>query len=326
MDLSIVIVNYNSLDFISRCLESISRALSGRDAGSMIDYEVIVVDNCSEDGSIEYLKKLVGNPGNNSQARKLTLIECAKNTGFSTASNLGADASKGDYVLFLNPDTLLPTESFSGVLSFLKEKNKYGKAGVLGVKTINPDGSLQYSCRSFPTLARQFYESYFLHKLFKRSRIFGSYFMTFWDHNQEREVDWLSGSFMLIRRNEFKQIGGFDEGYFIYSEDTDLCLRLKLEGFSNYYYSKYTITHDDAGIAGRNMALREAQLWKSRRYYYKKNYSAAHSRVFSFLYFIYIINRITGFLFLFLFKKQKNGYRNRLTEYINALKLYFSGR
>ena len=325
MDLSIIIINYNSLEFISMCLESISLALSKRDAGGLIDYEIIVVDNCSDDGSLEYLKKLEKKSGDNSKTGAMTLIGCSENNGFSRASNLGADSSQGDYLLFLNPDTRLSTEGFSGVLSFLKEKNRGGKAGVLGVKTINPDGSLQYSCRSFPTLARQFYESYFLHRIFRRSRIFGSYFMTFWDHNQNREVDWLSGSFMLVRRSDFKKIGGFDEGYFIYSEDTDFCLRLRREGLINYYYSKYEIIHYDAGIAGKNMALREAQIWKSRRYYFKKNYSAAHSSVFSCLYFLYIINRITGFLFLVLCKKQKNRYRNRLTDYVNALKLYFSG-
>jgi GT2 family glycosyltransferase len=150
--------------------------------------------------------------------------------------------------------------------------------------------------------------------------------MTYWDHDQNREVDWLSGSFMLIRKNDFENIGRFDEDYFIYSEDTDLCLRLNRAEYRNYYYSKYTIIHHDAGIAGKNMALRESRLWRSRRYYFLKNYSVAHSKIFSFLYFIYIINRIIMFAFLTVAKKNKTQYRDRLTDYSNALKLYFSVR
>ena len=322
MDLSIIIVNYNSLEYIRDCLESISRALSGKEARGRVAYDVIVVDNCSVDGSIYYLKSLA----EGSHDSSLSLIECRVNEGFAKAANLGAESSRGAYLLFLNPDTRLSPEGFLDVLDFFKDTGRKKKTGVLGVKTINTDGSIQYSCRSFPTLARQFYESYFLHRVFRRSRIFGSYFMTFWDHNNDSEVDWLSGSFMLVRKEDFEKIGRFDESYFIYSEDTDLCLQLSRAGYINYYYSGYTIIHHDAGIAGRNMALRESQLWKSRRYYFKKNYSTVHAKFFSFLYFIYIINRISVFSILMLFKKSRAQYRNRLTDYNNALKLYFSDK
>ena len=165
-----------------------------------------------------------------------------------------------------------------------------------------------------------------MHRIFKGSRIFGSYFMTYWDHGNTMEVDWLSGACFLVKKEIFDASGGFDEDYFMYSEDTDLCLRLKRKGFKNYYFSDYEVKHFDGGIAKKNTALRLAQIWNSRRLYFLKNYSVRHSKTESLLYFLFIINRIIVFALMMPFKAEKLSLKKRLTDHCDALKLYFSGK
>ena len=312
MDISIVIVNYNSLNFIKKCIDSIREHSEKKG----FEYEILVVDNNSNDGSVEYLKE---------QDRKndnFYLITNESNPGFSRASNIGALKAKGKYLLFLNPDARLLSGSFTDLINFYDKKDKKGKIGIIGAKVLNSDGTLQLSPRSFPTLARQFYESYFLYRIFKKSRIFGSYFLSWWDHNSQREVGWLTGSFMFIRKDYFIQTGMFDEDYFMYSEDSDLCLKLYRKNFRNYYYPDFIIEHSDSGIASRDLAVRELEIWKSRRLYFKKNYSAVHAGALSLLYLAGILNRILLFAVLSMFKPGGSS-RVRLSAYFKVFRLYF---
>jgi hypothetical protein len=317
LDISIIIVNYNSLDFIKKCIESIEELLDESGTGC----EVIVIDNNSDDGSIEYLKgKTRGNGA-------IHLITNNTNTGFSKASNIGALQAKGKYLLFLNPDTEIAGGRLDELIDFYIEKDnegKDGKAGIIGAKILNMDGTVQLSARSFPTLARQFYESYFLHRIFKKSRIFGSYFLSWWDYGNIKEVDWLTGSFMFIKKDYFMKAGMFDEDYFMYSEDADLCLKLHRMNFKNYYFPYFIIKHSDSGIASREPAVREAGIWRSRRLYFKKNYSAVHAVVLSLLYLAGVLNRIIVFVVLTLIKPGSKN-RTRLASYFRVLKLYYAG-
>jgi len=312
LDISIVIVNYNSLDFIKKCIYSIREHSEKKG----FDYEILVVDNNSNDGSVEYLKE------QDKKNDNFYLIANESNLGFSRASNIGTLKAKGKYLLFLNPDTRLVSGSFTDLIDFYDKKDKKGKIGIIGVKVLNPDGTLQLSPRSFPTLARQFYESYFLYRIFKRSRIFGSYFLSWWDHNSQMEVDWLTGSFMFIRKDYFIQAGMFDEDYFMYSEDSDLCLKLYRKNFRNYYYPGFVIEHSDSGIASRDLAVREVEIWRSRRLYFKKNYSAVYAGASSLLYLAGILNRILLFTVLSVFKSGSRN-RARLSAYFKVFKLYF---
>ncbi|MBC8389440.1 MAG: glycosyltransferase family 2 protein [Actinobacteria bacterium] len=314
LDISIIIVNYNSLDFIKKCISSI-REHTGK---NRLTYEILVVDNNSSDGSVEYLKEQVKK--NNS----FYLIANKNNEGFSRASNMGALKAKGEYLLFLNPDTRFISGSLGELVDFYSKEDRTGRPGVVGAKILNSDGTLQFSSRSFPTLARQFYESYFLYRIFKKSRIFGSYFLSWWDHNSQKEVDWVAGSFMFIRKDYFMEAGMFDEDYFMYSEDSDLCLKLYRKGYKNYYFPYFVIEHADSGIASGNMAAREAGIWKSRRLYFKKNYSAVYAGYSSFLYLAGVLNRILLFIVLSIFKPGSKN-RARLAEYFRVLRLYFKG-
>ena len=306
-ELSIIIVNYNGSGFIEDCLESI------RKHPGKVDLEVIIMDNASTDGSTEYLKRFC------SENQGFRLMEMGSNTGFGRASNKGAGSAEGKFLLFLNPDCKITGDDIGPLLKFYKDSES---PGVIGAKIIGESGSLHYSCRTFPTLARQFYESYFLQRIFHSNRIFGSYFMSWWDHSGPGEVDWLAGSFMLVDRGLFIDAQGFDTDYFMYSEDTDLCLRLYRMGYKNYYYPGYRVIHADSGIASRDMAERESEIWKSRRLYFLKNYSPVHAVFLSFLYFTGIINRIIifGMAQVLSANIRKQG---RVSYYSRALKKYF---
>jgi GT2 family glycosyltransferase len=325
--LSFIIVNYNGMDFLNGLLESLEELNTGYGEKSAVNYkksydsvwEAIFFDNGSTDGSLEFLReKCLMNTN-------LRLIESKTNTGFCFASNEAARQAESEYLVFLNPDTVIKTKNPDILLSFVKEKADSGdRMGALGVKTLNIDGTLQFSCRTFPTIARQFYESFFLAKLFRKSRIFGSYFMTWWDHRESREVDWVSGSFLLIKKELFFSMNGFDEDYFMYSEDTDLCKRLKKKGYKNYYFPDFEIIHLDSAIALRDFANREKGIWKSRKLYFEKNHSGKHALVISFLCFCGNLKRAFLFLLLYLFTfKRKNIIRS--CNYFKAIKSYLSG-
>jgi GT2 family glycosyltransferase len=312
IDISIIIVNYNGKGFIEDCLESVRQNL--KPEGKGISYGVIIVDNASSDGSLLFLEDFCRKKSN------FILIKNAKNVGFGSASNIGADKAEGKFLLFLNPDCRILEGDIGKVIDFYQEQSD---AGALGVKVLDIDGSLQLSPRAFPTLARQFYESYFCSRIFRVSPIFGSYFMSWWDHLSSRQVDWLSGSFILIRKKVFIDAGGFDRDYFMYSEDTDLCLELVRRGYKNYYYPHYAVKHADAGIASRDMARREAQIWESRRTYFRKNYSKAHGIVFSLIYLSGTLNRIIIFGLGALFKGSA---RKRVAANIKSLYIYYCKR
>ncbi len=323
---SFIIVNYNGLNFLKELIDSLA-TLNISDGKKTVlsqkeeaGWEAVFFDNGSNDGSVEFLRQ------KSSVFKNFKIIESEKNTGFCHASNEASKQADAKYLIFLNPDTTIKTSNLEPLIKFMKSAEKSGSMfGALGVKTVNKDGTLQYSCRAFPTIARQFYESFFLAKLFRKSKVFGSYFMSWWDHKTVAKVDWVTGCFLLIKRDLFFELEGFDEEYFMYSEDTDLCLRLNKKGYINYYLPGFEIMHLDSAIALRNWVKREKEIWKSRRLYFKKNYSEIHARTVSCFYFCGIVNRIILFFlgFLFTFKRK---HIIKACNYLKVIQLYMSGR
>jgi GT2 family glycosyltransferase len=224
VDLSIIIVNWNSGSDLLSCLESLyAHSL----AGTM---EVFVVDNGSEDGSPELIRRVLP---------QAVLIEVGANLGFAKAANLGWRHAQGEYVLFLNPDTLVPAGTLGQALTYLRSQPG---VGVLGVKLLNPDGSLQVSCWNFLSLTTLLLDNLLRLPLVSRS-LAGRYLYRLWNHDETREVDWISGAFMLFRRSVLEEVGGFDEDYFMYSEDMDLCYRVRQRGYPVVYYPATSIVH-----------------------------------------------------------------------------------
>lgn len=226
MKLSVIIVNYNVEYFLEQCLLSVREAMEG------IDGEVFVVDNNSVDRSIRMVKE---------RFPEVKLIENKKNLGFSKANNQAIRESKGEYVLLLNPDTLVDEDTFHKSISFL---NKHEDAGGLGVMMVDGKGHfLPESKRGLPTPEVSFYKIFGLASLFPHSKRFGKYHLTYLDKTKIHQVEVLSGAFMMLRKSVLDKIGLLDEDFFMYGEDIDLSYRISKAGYKNYYSPETRIIH-----------------------------------------------------------------------------------
>lgn len=223
---SIIIVNWNTKDYLEKCLTSIYETTKDT------IFEIIVVDNASSDGSTEIIR---------SKFSHVTLIENKENSGFGAANNQGIKISKGKYILILNPDTIILPECLDRLVNFL---DQHSDVGAIGPKILNPDGTVQLTCaRNFPTPLTEFFAYSILFRKFLCNKIFGNYLMTYWDHNDEREVSALSGSCMMFGRKALDEVGLFDENFFMYGEDLDLCYRIKKGGWKIWFLPNAQIVH-----------------------------------------------------------------------------------
>ena len=226
LELSVIIVNYNVRYFLAHCLASVSHAIQGMQA------EVIVVDNCSCDGSLDYLKE---------KFPSVCFIANTENTGFAKANNLALKQAKGDYVLYLNPDTLVSDNAISSCLAFFKSN---ATVGALGVKMVDGSGRfLPESKRAFPSPLVSFFKLCGLSKLFPASRLVGKYALGYLNEDLIHEVEVLAGAFLMARRPLLLDSKGFDERYFMYGEDIDLSYCLQQTGYKNYYLGNVSIIH-----------------------------------------------------------------------------------
>jgi len=225
MELSIIIVNWNSRDFLQKCIASIL------DAKIKSRHEIIVIDSGSFDGSCEMVKQCYP---------QVKFIQSEVNLGFAKANNAAFKASSGSHVLFLNPDT----EVINSALDIMFEQvQKLPKAGAIGCKHLNADGSVQTDCiQSFPTILNQLLNSEFLMVLFPNSRLWGMASL-FGTTTGPTEVDVISGACIMMKRSVFERIGQFSEDYFLYAEDLDLCYKAGQAGYKNYYVPDATIFH-----------------------------------------------------------------------------------
>lgn len=225
MTLSVIIVNYNVKYFLEQCLCSVQRALGN-------DMEVFVIDNNSSDGSVEYLQQ---------RFPFVRFISNKENLGFARANNQALQVATGKYVLFLNPDTIIPEDLFIECIEFM---NSNADAGAMGVRMVDGRGRfLKESKRGFPTPWVAFCKMTGLTKLFPRSERFARYYMGHLSEKHIYEVDALAGACMLVRKEVLDKTGGFDEQYFMYAEDIDLSYRIQQAGYKNYYFPKTPIVH-----------------------------------------------------------------------------------
>jgi len=226
MDLSIIIVNWNTKELLKDCIKSIYKKTQN------IDYEIIIVDNASKDGSVKMLKE---------EFPQCITIASKENLGFAKGNNRAIQKANGKYILFLNPDTELKTEAIGGMINFMKENDEIG---AIGCKLLNRDGSIQFTCaRKFPTPFNKFCFLTMLNRIFPTCKFVSSTEMNYWDHLDSREVECLSGACVLTRKKIIDQVGGFDEKFFMYCEDVELCYRIKNHGWRIYYLAGEAIYH-----------------------------------------------------------------------------------
>lgn len=224
--LSVVIVNYNVQHFLEQCLQSVYTAIQ------LLEAEVWVVDNCSVDGSVDMVKE---------RFPWVNLLESKINLGFSKGNNLAIQHARGEYVLLLNPDTVVEKDTFLKCVAFM---DQHPESGGLGVYMVDGKGNfLPESKRSLPTPEVAFYKIFGLSALFPQSKIFGKYHCGYLDKDQIQSIEILSGAFMWLRKSALDKVGLLDEDFFMYGEDIDLSYRLILAGFKNYYLPETKIIH-----------------------------------------------------------------------------------
>jgi GT2 family glycosyltransferase len=256
MKISVVIVNYNVKQLLEQCLNSVQIGLKN------LKGEIIVVDNASFDNSIEYLQP---------KFPVVKFIANKINTGFGSACNTGFQQSSGDFILFLNPDTLVPPDCFEKSLAFVESKKD---AGAVGVKMLDGEGKfLKESKRSFPSVTASFFKMIGFASLFPHSKTFAAYYAGHLNENETNEVDVLAGAFILIKRNVFSAIKGFDEDFFMYGEDIDLSYRIQNAGYKNYYFPGTFITHHKGASTNKKNWAHIKSFYGAMNIFVNKHYS-----------------------------------------------------
>jgi GT2 family glycosyltransferase len=257
VELSIVIVSYNGRDYLRRCLRSLLEHTRG------LEYEVVVVDNASQDGSADMVE---------AEFPSVRLLRRPSNAGLSKALNEGIRLSSGEMVVLLNPDTELQDNPFPAMARYLRD---HPEVGVLGPRILDDDGSLQLSCRRFPTFIVAIFNRYsLLTRLFPRNPFSTRYLMTDFDHSRTAEVDWLSLACWMMPRRLFDEVGLLDEGFFLYNEDVDFCQRVHRAGRKVVYFPEVSLVHHIGGststLPNRSVIERHRSMWRYYRKYMRR--------------------------------------------------------
>ena len=259
LQLSVIVVNYNVRDFLHHALVSLQKAMKG------LRGEIIVVDNASDDGSVEMVRR---------RFPSVALIANKTNFGFAKANNIALDRARGKYFLLINPDTLVQEDTLRVMVEFFDENPDVGLAGC---KILNPDGTFQLACRrSFPTPWVAFTKMSGLSSLFPNTRLFGRYNLTYLSPDETYEIDAVSGSFMMVRREVYKQVGGLDEAFFMYGEYLDWCYRIQQAGWKNYYVHSTKLIHYKGESTKRSNLDEIRTFYEAMHLFVRKHLSRSH--------------------------------------------------
>lgn len=291
-DVSIIVVNWNTRDLLERCLTA------ARDNAGGLSIELIVVDNGSGDGSVAMLRE---------RFPEARVIANSENVGFARANNQGMAVASGRYVLLLNSDAFLDAGALERLVQYM---DSHPRTGAAGPRLRYEDGSLQRSCFAFPTLATELWQALWLDRLFPRSRVFGHYWMTYWNLDDTREVDSLMGAVLLLRREAIEQVGGLDEQFFMYSEEVDLCYRLWRAGWSVCFVHTATAMHLWGGSARRVPAETFLRLYRSRVQFFQKHYGEATALGLRLILFAGSLIRVAGGTLSLIFDRRPDRLRS----------------
>jgi GT2 family glycosyltransferase len=300
-DLSFIIVTWNSRADITKCLQSLIAFCTG------IDVEIIVFDNASTDGTADFVA---------AHFPQVRLLPSPVNTGFARGNNLAAQAARGRYLLFLNPDTWVNADLAAALAQFL---DAHPQAGACAPRFLNPDGSLQRGAiRTLPTLATLFYDLSGAARLFPRSRRCGGYLMTWWDHNDSREIEQPAGACFAIRREVFAQIGGFDEGYFMYYEDVELCRAILAAEWKIYFLHEACVYHVGGQSTSQAVPQNFPEFYRSLYRYFRRHHGRRAAWIAKFMIGLAELGKLVAFLPLLPFEKflpRPQFWRNRREQF-----------
>jgi hypothetical protein len=294
-------VNWNTKDILRGCLTSVYEC-----AGA-VDYEIIVVDNGSTDGSVDMVKN---------DFPAVILIENCENRGFAAANNQGIAVAKGRYVLLLNSDTIVLENCIAKTVRFVDTNPK---AAVVGCRVLNPDHTLQPSCFMFPSILNLLLRCTYLYKIFPQNKFFGRENMTWWDASNVSEVDYIRGCFMLVRREAIERVGIMDERFFMYSEETDWCYRFKKSGWNVFFVPNADIIHFLGESSKQRKTDMMLQVWGSLLLFFKKNKSFLSYVAACFLIAVFLIIRVPYWLGRAIFSA------NNRADCLQTARTYISG-
>jgi GT2 family glycosyltransferase len=253
-DVSVVIVNWNAMKYLRDCLNSLLHKESS------YTQEIIVVDNASSDGSAEMVQR---------QFPQVNLIRNTDNLGFARANNIGIDKAGGRYICLVNPDVIVLDNCIENLMRFMDQNPRVGMAGP---RILNPDRSLQISCRHFPGIWNNLCQSLGLNRLFPQSAFFSDWLMRYWDHNSIRNIDVLSGCFWMVRREAMSRVGLLDEDFFIYGEDIDWCKRFHNAGWDVIFYPKSEAIHVGGASSSQAPIRFYIEMQKADLHYWGKHH------------------------------------------------------
>lgn len=288
INVTIIIVCYNSLYLLKQCLEGLTQYTSG------IDYEIIVVDNNSTEGRIEDVI---------SGYNDIILIKNNINKGFAAANNQGLAIARGKYVLFLNNDVIFFENSIKEVFEFAETKP--GKI-IVGCKLLNSDKTLQHSVYDYPTLLNVFTSNFFLYLLFPKSKFFNKYHQMNKGLNKPKEVQVVTGAFLLAQTTKMKELRGFDERFLFYNEETDLCYRFHKSGGLIYYFPDTSIIHLKGGTANKDLRNRYRNESLATIRFFQKHFNGANFFFACIFHYVGMLIRIPIFFIVGILKKDKS--------------------
>ncbi len=259
VQLSIVVVSYNTCDVTLQCLRSIYDNVKG------LTFEVVCIDNASKDGTPARIR---------AEFPQVDMVESRSNLGYSVANNLGIERSSGRYVALLNSDTVIKPGAFKGVVDFM---DSHGDAGAASPRLLNPDGTIQYCVRTLPDIRTAIFQSLGWHKLFPKNRITARYYMTELDYGSVLSVESIGTTCYVVRREVFDAVGVLDERFFMYNVDLDFNKRIKDAGFNIYYLPHSEIIHYGGVSVNQNSIRGLIEQHKGMWLMYRKHYAAKRS-------------------------------------------------
>ena len=270
MEVSIVIVNYNTGKLLRNCIESVIRQTFKK-------YEIIVVDNNSSDDSLQSAMNL------KDISKTVKMIRNEKNVGFACANNQAFKVAEGKYVFLLNPDTVILQSAIDKLVDFMDENPE---VGVCGPKNLDEDRRLQYNCHHFPSIYTRLLEHLQLKRLYPRYRLIGRDDMTYWNYNEVKEVDFLTGCSLLIHKEALEKAGWLDEAFFLYAEEMDLCYRLKKDKWKVVFCPEASIIH----FGGQSSIYQNTEkvfsksilryILTSKYYFFKKHHGTLYTIIY----------------------------------------------
>jgi GT2 family glycosyltransferase len=298
-NISIIIVNYNAKDYLYNCIQSILNN------NSKLSIEILIVDNLSTDGSVNYIKD---------SFPFINIIENNNNLGFAKGNNIGIAKSSGKYIMLINPDVVLMEGCLENIYEFMENNTNIG---LLGPKIIDSCGKTQRSCMGFPTIWNSFCRSLYLDRMFPKIKLFGGLLLGYWGHDYNKSVDVINGCFWAVRRKAMENVGLLDESFFMYGEDIDWCRRFHYHGWDVYFYKDAEAIHF-GGVSSSSAPNRfYIELQKANIKYYNK-YNK--NKLLQSLYWLIVVNyQVTRIMYHFIryifYNKNRDESKNHLIMY-----------